>query len=304
MFDETTLRRLSGPPEQSERDLVINTHQQIRRCIEEWLDLDNVMEAFGFLEKPELNIFLQGSYANHTNISRSSDVDLVVMIKNKWIAYTEELQPQEIEKYRNSVRSVGYKLKRFREDIHTILRIGLKRGISANNKCLSIKGIPGLCDADVIPSFTYRKYGTTLNELREGIIFETANGQRIVNFPVQHKEALQLKSEQTNGLYKAMVRLFKNLRNIAAERGLFDEKDAKSYFIENLLFNVPNQVFQGSHGQCFKDLLEALEELLRSAGSSKMKCANGMNHLFEAGQWREEKAVRYLLALIELNKQT
>jgi hypothetical protein len=42
--------------------------------------------------------------------------------------------------------------------------------------------------------------------------------------------------------YKSTVRMFKNARNEMDERGIFDKGDAPSYFIECLLWNVPNSV--------------------------------------------------------------
>jgi hypothetical protein len=46
-----------------------------------------------------------------------------------------------------------------------------------------------------------------------------------------------------------MVRVFKNMRNSMIEKGFLAEGVAPSYFIEGMLWNVPNDRFTGGYGK-------------------------------------------------------
>jgi hypothetical protein len=81
--------------------------------------------------------------------------------------------------------------------------------------------------ADVLPAVLFKNYtffASTNNEgYDEGLEFMDASGKYTVNYPKVHIKNGEAKNspQQTNGHYKPAVRMFKNARNRAVERGFF-----------------------------------------------------------------------------------
>lgn len=89
------------------------------------------------------------------------------------------------------------------------------------------------------------------------------------SFPKQHAANCTAKHQATNQNFKRMVRVFKNMRNSMIDKGLLGDKVAPSYFIEGMLYNVPNDKFTGSYQDmwvdCFNWIVEADETNLTTA---------------------------------------
>src|ERR1019366_161359 len=131
-----------------------------------------------------------------------------------------------------------------------------------DNKCLRLRKHSKFCDADIIPAYTYKLYGTFSSadkqKFYEGICFDTNDRKQIINFPKQHQEILTDKSGKTDGNFKETVRMFKNLRDELIDHRIISEDTAKSHFIENLLFNVPHDMFSGTYKDRFSNVLARL----------------------------------------------
>jgi hypothetical protein len=72
-----------------------------------------------------------------------------------------------------------------------------------------------------------------------------------------------------------MVRIFKNMRNAMIRDGFITEGIAPSYFLEGMLFNVPNDKFVGSYG----DMWIACFNWVVTAERDKLVCANRLHWL-------------------------
>lgn len=53
------------------------------------------------LQRHDVDVFLQGSYANHTNVRVDSDVDIVVMNRDSFQGSVERLDPSAAASYNN-----------------------------------------------------------------------------------------------------------------------------------------------------------------------------------------------------------
>ena len=69
-----------------------------------------------------------------------------------------------------------------------------------------------------------------------------------------------------------MVRVFKNMRNTMIEKRLLADGVAPSYFIEGMLWNVPNDKFTGD----YRDMWVALLQLGRQGRRDEAACANDL----------------------------
>lgn len=76
---------------------------------------------------------------------------------------------------------------------------------------------------------------------------------------------------------------------------MIEDGVAPSYFIEGLLYNVPELKFGGTRQQNFKDVLY----WLIISDRSKFSCANEQFYLFGTGPvtWRADKCEKFLKAV-------
>jgi hypothetical protein len=76
-----------------------------------------------------------------------------------------------------------------------------------------------------------------------------------------------------------MVRAFKNTRNVMIEKGALPEVMVPSYFLEWMLYNVPNEKFTGS----YTSMLVEYFNRAASADKTKLTCANRLHWLSRDG---------------------
>ena len=155
----------------------------------------------------------------------------------------------------------------------------LYNGVTAGRKALFIRGNNSRRNADVLIASQFRRYREFKSwqnqRYDEGVCFFPAGGSMIENFPKQHSENCTAKHQNTNGWFKPMVRIFKNMRNTMIDKGLLADGVAPSYFIEGMLYNVPNDKFGGTYQQtwinCFNYVVTAHRD--------QLVCANYMHWL-------------------------
>ena len=119
------------------------------------------------------------------------------------------------------------------------------------------------------------------------------------NFPKQHSDNCTKKHQATNRWFKHTVRILKNARNKLVTDRKIESDLAPSYFIEGLLYNVPNDRFGGGEVANFKDVLD----WTLTADRSDFVCANGMYHMCHPTSlvtWRAEKRDRFINAISHL----
>lgn len=231
------------------------------------------------------NIFLQGSYGNSTNIYSESDVDIVICLTSSHYYDLKWLNEAETAAFNANLGGPAtYTLAQFKTDVIAWLKSNYGTDVDVGSKAIRIKGNNHRRDADVLVCMetrlyrNYSAYNTT--DYHAGIRFNTAQGRAIVNYPIQHKENCTAKHGGTYSRFKPNVRIFKNMRNAMATAGYIDKSRAPSYFIEGMLWNVPNTHFQNGYQATFKGCLNWLES---SANVETMNCANNIHYLIRDG---------------------
>lgn len=199
----------------------------------------------------QFDTLLQGSYANDTIIRSSSDVDILVRLQEPFKANKDELSDSEIDRFYQPSHyhtRDDYNYSTFRTDVIDELKdIYGQTAVNEGNKAIEVESSALALDADVVPVQEYRYYNQYTGydndrDYIEGIIFWPRDGGSVKNYPEQHMSNATRKHQNTNNRYKPTVRMFKNARNCMDEDGIFDKADAPSYYIECLLWNVPNHV--------------------------------------------------------------
>jgi len=302
IYNEQQLESFSRRAFKYEEQKIIDTHHAIRAAIDQYYDRNAVKEQYDLGELPVLDVYLQGSYKNSTNVTKTSDVDLVVQMKTIWRDNKESLSEDQLAKYEATYRNVSYAFGDFRHAIlHAVQAYFGMENVTNANKCIKIKEHGRYCNADVIASFTYRHYGMferiDKQDFKEGMCFITNDGEFIRDFPKLHYDALIKKSEATNGTFKETVRMFKNIRDDLIDRRVLYPDVAKSYFVENLLYFLPDSCFIGTRLKVFEQVILLLMKFSELNMIRNFKCANGVDPLFGENNWQYAYAQLFFDAL-------
>ena len=197
----------------------------------------NLLDASAPYPVKDVEVFLQGSYGNDTNVYGDSDVD--ILLKHNDIT---EMTPKEQEHFKGVFsKDAEYGYTKFKPDAEGFIA-RLYNGVQVAKKAVFVPCNNGRRNADALVCQQFRRYKSydfSVHDYHEGVAFYSG-GTRIENFPKQHSENITAKHQATKGNFKPMVRVFKSMRNSMIEKKLLADGVAPSYFIEGMLSNVPN----------------------------------------------------------------
>jgi hypothetical protein len=252
--------------------------------------------------------YLQGSYRNYTNTTHDHDVDVVIQLNTAFYYDLSPLPAQQFVACEAAIRPAQYSLQEFQPSVIDTLRrcFGWER-VTMGNKAIQVAGEYGVSlDADVLICQQHRTYTSFNGDLDRGFIEGVAfidhrRGSLVVNYPKQHLANGQEKHQASREWFKSTVRVFKNARTYMVERDLFPDKAAPSYFLQGLLYNVPNDRFGNTPRENFVDVLLWLVDHIDE--SPDFWCQNGLTQLFgnSPEQWNVGDAQLFLASLVKLD---
>jgi hypothetical protein len=228
-----------------------------------------------------IDSFLQGSYGNDTNIYGDSDVDIVLRTRGLFYYDIDALPDhQKTEFKRVYPTPAEYTLKQFKTDVIGWLNKNYGGDLdTSGQKALRLKASGNRRSADVLLVAPHKKYSSYVSDndatFVEGVLFLKSDGTSVINYPKQHSDNVTAKHQVTNDQFKPTVRIFKNMRNKMVEKGFIKEGAAPSYFIEGLLWNVPNDQFVASQ----QTTVENCYNWFNNCDQGELKCANGIHPL-------------------------
>lgn len=269
-----------------------NTHSVLR----------NALAAHNWSSYIEYADYLQGSYANTTNIRGDSDVDIVVECTSIFYNNLTESEKQSLG-FTPGIHS----LDDFRNEVIQALVSYYGSAYVDTSGGNSIKVLPSSTSnrlyADVVVCASYRRYDS-LKLVAEGITFwNQKNYNQIINYPKIHKNNGVTKNSNTNGNYKPVVRMFKNARRYMINGNEELKKKFPSYFVECLLYNVPNHCFlPATYQSKFLEVLVYLLEIIDTEEADKFTTQSGLHWLFgnSSVQWSKDNAKDFLTRLSKL----
>lgn len=306
-FTEEELKKYAAPLSETENQKCLNAIKMVR----------DALKNFGFLADEELiskmyedtyayeirmrntkgkkvHIFIQGSYANNTNVRTESDVDIAIIEEDVFnTEYRPETSPfPQSDKDYNFIPTQNED-KSFKDKIQECLEDKFGHDVERKNKSIRVHGNTYRKDIDTVPCRRYRDYRNDyrkdVDNYIRGIVITPDIGPRIINYPEQHIANGRRKNNDTNRCYKKMVRIIKKMRNIMSDYG-YDEADKVSSFgLESLLWNIPNSEFTKYSIYRF-EFGELVEYLYRNKDNfNTYKEANGIKMLCQSPQ----EALRY-----------
>lgn len=245
--------------------------------------------------------FLQGSYGNDTNVRGvESDVDIVLKCGSIYYPDLHKLPEDQKANYRRVQANASYSQEKFRADVANWLTEQYGSEFEPGDKAFKINAKSNRRSADVLACCNYRRYlrfnGHNDASYVEGICFKLPNGTLAPNFPKQHQDNCVIKHQETKGYFKAMVRIWKNMRNRMRDDGLLEGVSAPSYYIEGLLWNVPT----GQFGNSYQDTFLRCYSFIHDSDKTQLVCANHQAWLLrakEATSWDPEQFEKFFSRL-------
>ncbi len=118
------------------------------------------------LEAPDTNyvdkrteIFLQGSYANDTNIYAESDVDVVIRLDSTYHYDVSALNAQELAVFNATFIPAEYPYTEYKADVVAALQKSFGAAdVKVDKKAVKIKANGGRRSADVVVATEFRRY--------------------------------------------------------------------------------------------------------------------------------------------------
>lgn len=267
--------------------------------------IKNVLEAntTPFAGK-NFKVFLQGSYGNDTNIYAESDVDVVIRLDDCFQSDLTQLTEDEKAAYKSAFSDATYTHVDFKQDVLSALTMQYGDAVTEGDKAIAIEASGSRRKADVIVAIQFRRYfkfrSSNDSEYVEGICFWNGKGERIANYPKQHSANLTTKHQNTSKRFKPMARVFKNMRGRLVNDGMIKSGIAPSYYIEGLLYNVPNEKLTSSYQDC---VLNVLNWYQKEASKIDLVCANEQYYLLRDGYhtcWTQANCDAFIEAAIKL----
>lgn len=273
-----------------------HTYQQVKNALAE----SEVSQVRG------CEIYLQGSYANSTNIRVDSDIDVVVQLNSTFSPGIHRLT--EFEKslfHLEYPTKATYNWPELRRDVIEALvaYFGAAKIDTSGSKSIKLLGDISLANADIIPCLQYRNYNSfnigVTDDFVEGMRFWTIReNTQVINYPKVHKTNGEDKNAQhrTDEMYKDTVRVVKHIRRRLVDEHNFDRRKAPSYFIESAIYNALDQHFSGNH----QEALEAvLNFLIRTCNADQLITVSHQHLLFgrDLWQWNKPDAAEFFTAV-------
>ena len=238
-----------------------------------------------------IKLFVQGSYANNTNVRTESDVDVAVIQEE--VFRTEyrpagTLYPQSDSDY--NFRTVPVAAKSFKDEVQEALKEKFGPAVERKNKSIKVHGNTYRKDADTVPCRRYRDYRQDFrrdaSNFVGGVVIYPDNGGMIINYPEQHIANGRKKNSDTNHYYKKMVRIMKKMRYLMEDSNntaySSAAKNVNSFMLESLLWNIENSWYLENCGYYRK--VFAFSQLITTLRTRKVyflgyKEANGIKAL-------------------------
>jgi hypothetical protein len=256
-----------------------------------------------------IDVYLQGSYRNDTQIRVESDVDVVAELTSTVHVNTLRMSVPDQQAFSKNVSRTAapYQWDAFRQDVaRALVAYFGAEAIEYGSKAIRVKASGGRRKADVVVAATYDDYlaysGPQSFRLIKGIWLKNAStGAELKSFPKIHYDNGVAKNDmfRARGDFKATVRLFKNLRSVMIDAKLLGPNEAPSYFIECLLYNVPDECYHGNYGQMVPNILNWLR---KTTDKSLFVFQNEQFYLLRElpGHWAAASCERFIQGAIKV----
>lgn len=275
-----------------------------------------VAEQMPHVLPKHVEIYMHGSYANKTNISFPSNLEICVEL-TKTATYDPK-EPQRYTIHHNYFieHPTDFSPRDFRQLLYAELSKVVEGKIGQNDKCIVLPPFAKIRrNVEITPCFTFNyiegETNETLSAVFKGVLlFDKKVGEHIVTFPRIHQKNGETKDIVTGGNFKKTVRTFKTLNAIYSREN--EVESSRGYFIECMLYNVPDQMFRGgamtqsgstqAERGIMKDIVLKVLNWLNNCSVEEFVCQNLVWKLFGVTDefWKVEEARNFIKAMKEM----
>lgn len=275
-ISEEQLSNWTKPASDSEETRIENAIKMVRDAI----------NSDTKLSKMNLEIFCQGSYANNTNVRLNSDVD--INVRHNDIYFYNIPSDMQKEQFPDLVRDPdgNYPFASFKSDVEKALNAKFGH-VTRKNKCLHISENSYHTEVDVVPTFKHRWYRKDGSYDLGVALFADNNGQKIVNYPLQHIENGKIYNEKTSRKFKRLVRIFKNIQYNMQENKIPLNSNISSFLLECLVWNCPGDIFlpETWQGRLRKAMVFIYDKTKSREACDKWLEVSNLLYLFYGHKW-------------------
>ena len=289
-YSEQQLALRTFPLSETEEQKAKNAIKMIRSAINE---SDSLI-------KNDIEIFVQGSYANNTNVRTDSDVDVCVMIKDTF----HDKYPDGMTREDYGFVASDLYYNQYRAMVKSALqdKFGFQ-SVKDGNKSIKINENTYHVKADVVPAFQLRNYyynnSKDPRKYIEGTWFVANDGEEVSNYPKIHIYNGVVKNEATNHYYKKLVRIMKHIKNDMVDNEVVNSDIISSFLVECLVYQVPNRIITqySSWTETVKQAIIYLYSEIKDQKHKQWTEVSEMLYLFVGHKWSDEDAKQWLIEM-------
>lgn len=289
-YTESTLSTWCAPASNTEEERIDNTIKMIRSAIDNWHVLDGL----------DIEVFVQGSYANNTNVRTSSDVDVCIMLRNTFFSsYPDGRCREDYGFTPGSISFDEYKTRVYDALEHKFGR----EMINVGNKSIKIDSNTYHVQADAVIAFMLKDFriinSTNSEHYIEGIRFYAKDETEVTNYPKDHIKNGKDKNKSTNHKYKKLVRIFKHIRNNMVSDGEINGDIISSFLVECLIWNVQNYIITGysTWTETVKQAIIYLYNQIKENNHKEWGEVSEHLYLFRGHKWTDADAKDFLVTV-------
>lgn len=287
-YSESTLQSWTAPLSSTEEQRAENTIKMVRSAV----------DANDELKRLDYEVFIQGSFANNTNVRSDSDVDVCVMLKSTF--YSDYPKGKTRDDYGFGIGTMEFQEYRDLVKQALIDKFGSKY-VTDGNKSLKIRENTYHVQADVVPTFQHRNYSYLNSSDRdrfiEGTRFYSKDGKAVTNYPKVHKQNGTDKNNNTNYEYKKLVRIMKHIKNDMVDDHETDGDKITSFLVECLVWNIPNSTITGYNTwtETVRQAIIYLYGAIKNGGHAEWGEVSEMLYLFRGRKWTDQDVKQWLV---------
>lgn len=264
--------------------------------------VENAAKVAPYFDPKDVVIYLQGCYACKTNTRFQSKIEVIVEL-TKTREFDYETMKREDMKMRDNFFidfDHYFDVKRFKDVLAEEIEKLLKVNVRKNTTTILVPAYGNLQHSiDVFPCFKYKFFRPEGGSIRAKLVYDEKLEEHFLMFTNLHTVNGDLKDSMTQGAFKRMVRLIKTLAAISAREDNIIH-NVRGYYIECMLYNVPNEMYFARDGKLLSVFLKVIN-WLNFANLDDFVCQNQVWSLWgnADGFWYQSAARQFINDVIE-----
>ena len=262
----------------------------------------NAARVAPYFDPNDVSIYLQGCYACKTNTKFQSKLEVIVEVaKTREYDYNTMIRTDMKMRDNFFIDFEHYfDVKHFKDVLADELQKILRVDVTFGTTTILVPAFGSLQHTvEIFPCFKYKFFRPEGGSVRGKLVYDQKLDEHFLMFTNLHAVNGNLKDTMTQGNFKRMVRLMKNIEAISAR----EDKNihfVRGYYVECVLYNVPNEMYLTNDGKLLSVFLKVIN-WLNFANLDDFVCQNQIWSLWgnADGFWYKYAARQFFNDVIE-----